>query len=229
MGETVEIPLFPLGTVLFPRQVLPLHIFEERYKLMIGECIDRQRPFGIVAIKQGREVGGGAVPFEVGTTANIVDVQPFPDGRLNLRCLGHRPFRINRMTQETPYMRCEVEFLEYGVGVTEGIQGLADQVREQFRAHLDILADISERQKLELDLALDPETLSYLVGTILAVNMAEKQKLLEVSQANERLKLEAGLLARENRTLQTFLYLREQSKKKAPPDQGSLSGRISPN
>lgn len=229
MGEVLEIPLFPLGTVLFPRQVLPLHIFEERYKLMIGECLDQKLSFGVVCIKQGREVGGGAVPFEVGTTARIVDAQPFPDGRMNLRCLGHRPFRITRVVQEQPYMRADVEFLDHSVDPQEGLQSVSTQVREQFKAHLEILALLSERQKPEIDLELDPESLSYLVGTILAVNMGEKQKLLEVTEASARLKLEAGLLARENRTLQTFIYLREQSKRRGPPDQGSLSGRISPN
>ena len=75
MGILQNIPLFPLGTVLFPKQYLPLHIFEDRYKQMIGECLRDQSQFGVVLIRAGREAGGPAIPFETGTTARIVDME----------------------------------------------------------------------------------------------------------------------------------------------------------
>ena len=68
----LELPIFPLGTVLFPGMPLPLHIFEERYKRMIGRCLDGDRAFGVTLLKSGREVGGPAIPHEVGTIARIV-------------------------------------------------------------------------------------------------------------------------------------------------------------
>ena len=66
-----DLPLFPLNTVLFPGMVLPLHIFEERYKLMINHCLEEERPFGVLLIREGKEVGSGAVPYQVGTTTMI--------------------------------------------------------------------------------------------------------------------------------------------------------------
>src|SRR6476646_8248404 len=75
-----EIPLFPLSTVLFPGGTLPLHIFEERYKLMISECMERQAPFEVALIKSGSEVGGPAEPHGVGTTARISRVQELEGG-----------------------------------------------------------------------------------------------------------------------------------------------------
>ena len=109
MSEPADTPLFPLGVVLFPTQPLPLRIFEERYKLMISECLEQNAGFGVVLIKQGREVGGPAAPFEVGTMAKIIDAQRFPDGRYNLQTVGETPFRLRRVTQMRPYMRGEIE------------------------------------------------------------------------------------------------------------------------
>src|SRR5205814_5524803 len=84
--------LFPLNTVLFPGMPLPLHIFEERYKLMIGRCLEEERPFGVVLIQSGPEVGGTAVPHRVGTTAHIAAVRRLDDGRMNLIAIGQERF-----------------------------------------------------------------------------------------------------------------------------------------
>ena len=72
--DLLQLSLFPLNVVLFPGMPMPLHIFEERYKAMIGECVDREEPFGIILIKEGQEVGEPAEPVKVGTTARIVQV-----------------------------------------------------------------------------------------------------------------------------------------------------------
>ena len=228
MENVAEIPLFPLGTVLFPNQLLPLHVFEERYKLMIAECLRDDLPFGVVLIKQGREVGYGAVPFAIGTTARIAEVQRLDQGRMNLRCIGQRPFRMVETLQERPYMRCRIQYLDHRLGAEEEMGALVDSVKERFEQHLDILSRLSDRERVKLDLDLDPQALSYLVGSILAVQMPEKQALLEEPLARERLQREAALLARENSTLQTFIYLRAQQKQD-PPGPGDLQRRISSN
>ena len=90
----MELPLFPLNSVLFPGATLPLHIFEERYKLMIGRCLQSGSPFGVLLIRSGNEVGEATEPFEVGTTARIVRVQHLDEGRMNLVCLGEQRFRL---------------------------------------------------------------------------------------------------------------------------------------
>lgn len=231
MSEPADTPLFPLGVVLFPTQPLPLRIFEERYKLMISECLEQNAGFGVVLIKQGREVGGPASPFEIGTMAKIVDAQRFPDGRYNLQTVGETPFRLRRVTQMRPYMRGEIEPLEHVAESGEGMAPLMETVRQRFAAHIDVLKAIYGGEPPPLDLSTDdPERLSYIVANILAVRMAEKQTLLEEPSALERLKREAAMLARENKALQAMLYLRQQGK--GGPEsggQGGLSDRISPN
>ncbi|MEE9285545.1 MAG: LON peptidase substrate-binding domain-containing protein [Dehalococcoidia bacterium] len=228
MSESRDIPLFPLGTVLFPHQLLPLRIFEERYKLMIGECLRDQTSFGVVLIKDGREVGGLAVPHEIGTMARIVDAQRLEQGRINLKAIGERTFRLVRVTQQQPYMRAEVEFLDQREEESPGLDVVIASVKEHFSTHLDILSQLSDRKRVELNLDLDAESLSYLVAGVLAIENLEKQQLLEVARTDDRLQRELSFLNRENRTLQTFLYLRKRARE-APPDQTSLANRISPN
>ena len=91
----LDLPLFPLNTVLFPGMPLSLHIFEDRYKRMIGECIDSGNPFGVVLIKRGQEANGPlAEPHEIGCTARIIEVEPLSEGRMNIVVLGQKRFRI---------------------------------------------------------------------------------------------------------------------------------------
>src|SRR2546423_2082962 len=108
----MDLALFPLQTVLFPGMKLPLHIFEERYKLMVRECIDEQAPFGVVLIHTGEEVGEAPVPHNVGTTAKITDVETLDEGRMNLLTIGVERFRIIAVTTTSPYLRGEVELVE---------------------------------------------------------------------------------------------------------------------
>src|SRR3954466_6437378 len=92
-----ELPLFPLNTVLFPGMPLNLHIFEERYKLMIGRCIEANQPFGAVLIKRGSEVSGlgkAAEPFSIGCTVQITQVQSLGAGRMNISVVGKERFQI---------------------------------------------------------------------------------------------------------------------------------------
>ena len=227
MSEAADLPLFPLGMVLFPKQFLPLHVFEERYKLMIGECMRDKSAFGVVLIKEGREVGEPAAPFSIGTTAQIVDMQPLGQGRMGLRTVGEQPFRILEITQKQPYMRALVKFLEHGPGEGSDIDSLAHAVREQFSMHLDILASLSDKDRPDLDLNIDPESLSYLVASVMSIEMPEKQQLLELRGVFERLRKEATILTRENRALQTFVYL--QGRRHDQPDQADFTPRFSPN
>ena len=228
MGETFELPLFPLGTVLFPNQALPLNVFEERYKLMIDECLKGTRTFGVVLIKQGTEVGGPAVPFQIGTTARIVGMQPLSQGRMEVQALGQQPFRILQLLQTEPYLKATVEMLAHERGDDQGLNGLATKVRDHFTAHLSILASLTEHQTPKPDLDMDPEQLSYVVASAMAVDLQEKQRLLELSIAEDRLKAELSMLVRENRALQAFIYLRDQTKND-PPQQDSYPWRHSRN
>src|SRR5690606_23479022 len=99
-----ELPLFPLNTVLFPGMPLRLHIFEERYKQMIGYCYTTGGPFGVTLIRQGQEVGGYAEPFLVGCTALITEIDPLDDGRMNIVAVGHERFQIRSLKHDMPYL-----------------------------------------------------------------------------------------------------------------------------
>ncbi len=228
MSDLRDIPLFPLGTVLFPKQLLPLRIFEERYKLMINECLRDQTSFGVVLIKAGREVGGPVVPHEVGTTARIAQAQHLEEGRISLQAIGEQTFRLARITQQRPYMRGEIEFLDSRAGDEVELEDVISSVKQQFSAHLDILSQMSERQRVDLNLDLDPESLSYLVASVLAIENPEKQQLLEIERTDLRLQRELGILGRENSTLQTFLYLKKRGQEQ-PSDENPLLRRISNN
>jgi len=81
MGERQAMAMFPLGMVLLPTMVVPIHVFEPRYRKMAGDCLAGDREFGVVLIERGSEVGGGDVRTDVGTVARIIEAQEFPDGR----------------------------------------------------------------------------------------------------------------------------------------------------
>src|SRR2546421_4823703 len=107
MPETL--PLFPLGEVLFPGMMLPLHIFEPRYRLMIRRCVSEKIPFGVVLITRGQEVGPGAEFFNVGTTARITRVQRADDGRLYIASVGESRFRVLQTNNDQPYLQGQIE------------------------------------------------------------------------------------------------------------------------
>src|SRR6516225_798950 len=111
--ELMEIPLFPLpNLVLFPNILVPLHIFEDRYKLMINGCIDRQEVFGLVLLRGGAEQESEEAIHRVGMAIRITEVERLPDGRMNIMCEGEKRFRIHRFIQRTPFWKGSVQFFE---------------------------------------------------------------------------------------------------------------------
>jgi Lon protease-like protein len=125
----MNLPLFPLNTVLFPGAELPLHIFEPRYRQMIGQCIEQEAPFGVVLIRSGPEVGGIAEPHRVGVTARITRVERLPDGRMNIVGIGQDRFRILDTSTALPYLTGEVELLGDIDGESEAAHAEAERVR----------------------------------------------------------------------------------------------------
>lgn len=102
MEETPDwLPLFPLGTVLFPEGVLPIRVFEPRYLRLVGECLRQDQPFGICAIARGQEVGQAAQPRQVGTAARIMEWDQGDDGMLQIVAMGERRFRIRSSKADT--------------------------------------------------------------------------------------------------------------------------------
>ena len=175
MPELVErFRLFPLGLVLLPSEVVPLHIFEERYKLMIGECIDEDEEFGIVWMSDDglRDVGCAAAVDEV--------IERMEDGRLNVLVRGTRPFRLERRRDDLPYPAGDVEPLEDVDDDASDEE--ADTARERY-------ADLVERAT---DHRPDPEEVAGMDAFGMAATIdfrpEDKQELLELRSECERLR-----------------------------------------
>ena len=186
-----ELPLFPLQTVLFPGMRLPLHIFEERYKLMIGTCMVTDQTFGVSLIRSGTEVGGPAEVYRLGTTARILQIDRLEEGRMNLVAVGVDRFRIIERYDDQPYARGRVELLpDRARPVAEGLPA---RVTALYRRFL-LGQGLSEERLGALRLPDDPLALSYLVAATLRADVRQRQKLLETDSAATRLRLELALL-----------------------------------
>lgn len=197
--DLIELPLFPLNVVLFPGMVLPLHIFEERYKAMIGDCIERGEPFGVVLIKDGPEVGGPAEPFTIGTSAKITTVDRLEDGRMNLLAQGELRFETTGITQQVPHMVGQVRYLEEQPG--EDQPALMAEVGEQYTTFLRNLSSLTGGWTANAEIPQDTITLAYGVASNLDLPRHIRQELLELGTAVQRLERLLPLLKRGNEVL----------------------------
>lgn len=208
--ETMELPLFPLNLVLFPGMVLPLHIFEMRYREMIKHCVDEKQPFGVVLIEKGQEVGKAAVPHMIGTAARITRVERQDDGCLNITAIGTERFRIKQLHHTHSYLTGTVEHYPVINASTKMASELAHSIRPRIMQYVELLAKASNTQ-LQLDrLPEDPMTLAFLVGIALQVNNETKQKLLTLPGIPEMLAREQHLLSIETLLLQHMIDTQSQ-------------------
>jgi Lon protease-like protein len=169
------IPLFPLDVVLFPGTPLPLHIFEPRYKEMIGECLAQHRYFGVVrAVEQGLA--------EVGCTAEIVTVvKEYPDGRLDLVTEGRKRFELLGVNQERSFLQAEVLLIEDEPGTPS-----KEETSRAIQLHSELLAVAGARQDLS---AADASALSFYLAGSLPLDLDFKQKLLALRSEPARVSL----------------------------------------
>jgi Lon protease-like protein len=200
---TERLPLFPLGTVLFPGLVLPLHLFEERYRRLVRDLLERPEPrrLGVVGIELGHEVGDttGLRLAEVGCVAEVHGVNGRPDGRYDIVTVGADRFRIKELDRALPYLRGEVEFLPEEPGPDPG--PVAHRVRLLFQLYRHRLAAAGAEVAEPVELPEDPVRLSYLIAAAVVLDGHDKQRLLEAEDAALRLRAEHDLLVRENRLL----------------------------
>ena len=196
-----RLSLFPLDTVLFPKQVLPLHIFEERYKTMIGRCIEEGAPFGVVLIRSGKQVGGDAVPHDVGTTARIARVQRLPDGKINLITLGRDRFRVLSLDRSEPFLTGDVEYLVSEAAEGGAVPREADRVAALFAEQFRLVMAVSNQWTRELNLPGEADALADFVAAQIDVPADVKQELLETLSVLDRLRRESELLGELIRTL----------------------------
>lgn len=205
MAETL--PIFPLGTVMFPGVILPLHIFEDRYRELVRSLValpeGRARRFGVVGIRHGHEVGGDETPvtYEVGCAAQLRRVQRHDDGRYDIVSVGTDRFRLLEIAEaDTPYLTGVVEWLPEEPEPEPEAALLAESVLDRFRSYVDAIAALrgGEGDLGDLgDLPDDPATVSWLVASAALLTMADRQELLETVGVELRLRAEAVLLRRE--------------------------------
>lgn len=188
--------MFPLGSVLFPYGLLPLHVFEARYRQMIEECLAGSNEFGVVLIERGSEVGGGDVRFGVGTMARIVRVTRFEDGRYALLAAGTDRVRVRAWFDDDPYPRADVERLaEEPTSVADSV---LDDVRRRLQRVLALRAELGDPTAgVDVSLAEDPVRASFEAAALATVNPLDGQRLLELDDAAARLARVAELLAEE--------------------------------
>lgn len=210
------IPLFPLSDVLFPGMMLPLHIFEPRYRIMIKRCVDGQLPFGVVLISQGSEVGSGAEFFPVGTTARITRVQQIEDGRMLIATVGERRFRVLQTIEDEPYLQGQVEMIPEKPGAGEELASLSSEGLRLLAQYLTLFTGSSELGENLSDKDFSPQRLSYTIGSILQVNRQQKQSILEMATTSSRLKHEVELLENEIRQLKLLGQSQTQDVASAP-------------
>jgi uncharacterized protein len=189
--------MFPLGTVLFPHALLPLHVFEARYRLMTERVLRGDGEFGVVLIERGSEVGGGDVRFDVGTVARVVRAQQLADGGYALATVGTRRLRVVRWLADDPYPQAEVVDLE---SPGAGSASASSDLRVRARA-LNALGDVCGLYRLaEVDIpdlpviADDPEQASYEMAALAPIGPLDAQRVLETPNASDRLALIAELL-----------------------------------
>ncbi|HEV2248953.1 MAG TPA: LON peptidase substrate-binding domain-containing protein [Candidatus Limnocylindria bacterium] len=219
MAETRPLPLFPLGSVLFPGMLLPLHIFEPRYRLLLQRVVQNDEPFGIVLIKAGPEVGGPAEPHRIGTTARVVGSTPLPGGRSFIIVRGERRFEIGSIDADSePYRVATVRYLDEDDGADAA--ALADIAADSFGQYLTGIMSTSNDARTEVPLAElrdgTPAEVAYRIAGGLGIDAAERQRLLETERTAPRLEAIIGLLGREN-TLLKELLLRLRARGEAPP------------
>ena len=203
------LPLFPLGTVLFPGALMPLHIFEPRYRLLIRRCSERHRPFGVVLIRNGSEVGGSAEPYEVGTEAKIVAESLLPNGSSYIVTRGERRFAVESLIADAePYLVGRVRYLDEPEG--DRATDRANVAREALGAYLLAVVAVTEDSRGERVLADElrdapPSDLAYRIAGSLAVDAPQQQALLELETASARLEEETRILNRETELLRDLL------------------------
>jgi ATP-dependent Lon protease len=188
MSDESIIPLFPLGVVLMPNHILPLHIFEQRYREMVAWCLENEEVFGIVYYD-------GSQTKEVGCTARIIEVlKRYEDGRMDILTQGERRFRIETILQEKDYLEAEVSYFD------DTEQETDESLEELVHRGVEIFKEVSNLSGYERDFdfleRLGLEDLTFILASSEGFLPMEKQALLEMTSMGERLRKSVEALDR---------------------------------
>lgn len=192
-----QIPLFPLGTVLFPGMPMPLQIFEPRYRLMMDEHGADQLPFGVALVQSARGPQSNLPSHDIGTAASLANRHQRPDGRWDIVAKGERRFRIIELDDSRPYATVTVEWLEEELGDPTEADALLRIVGSQFHRYAGGIARLTKRRFGDMTIPEDPIRASYDLASRLPLHTWERQRLLQAKTAVERLSEVSYLVERE--------------------------------
>lgn len=200
--EEKTLPLFPLNLVLFPGDMLPLHIFEPRYRDMVKFCLRNESSIGIVMIKDGDEVGENATPCKIGTAVDLIEVDRFPDGRMNIMTSGHSRFEILDVDDELPYLVGRVRMLDsLDAEPDTSLEEIAKETREVYLEYETLSSLLMFGWLPPENTPQHPQQLAYQIGTRLRISHEDKQDLLEIQSFDELLRREVDILISLNRQI----------------------------
>ena len=183
-----SLPMFPLGTVLMPNMVLPLHIFEPRYRTMFHDLMEGDREFGVVQIARGSETGGGDVRHDVGTIARVLQAEELEDGRWVAVTVGTRRIRITEWYPDDPYPQARVEELAED-GVDDGVRSVRDELVPRVRRLLALRSELGdETVPSTFEIARDDAVACWQLLVLTPLGGHDAQRLLETDGWDERLK-----------------------------------------
>ncbi|MCQ3808995.1 MAG: LON peptidase substrate-binding domain-containing protein [Acidimicrobiia bacterium] len=199
MTDTATMAMFPLGMVLLPTMVVPIHVFEPRYRQMTKDCLDSDREFAVVLIERGSEVGGGDTRTHAGTVARIIEAQEFPDGRWGLVAGGIRRIRVSRWLEDDPYPRAEVQDWPDAEQSEEDLDYVAVQLPPTTTVWRRVLALQSELgapgPPAAFELSDDPAAAVWQLAALSPLGPLDRQRLLTAEGTAHRLGLLAEFLA----------------------------------
>lgn len=197
MSEPVELPMFPLGSVLLPSTLLSLHIFEDRYRALARHCMAGDRRLGVVLIERGSEVGGGDVRFDVGTRAVIADAVELDDGRWILILAGEDRIRVRRWLPDDPYPRAEVVVCDDDPAGPEAL-GRRDDLERVLRLVLTQKAELGEGAATgPAEISPDPAVATWQAVGMAPLGPLDAQRVLGTDGVAARLEMVVALLEDE--------------------------------
>jgi len=212
----MDMPLFPLHVVLFPGSAMPLHVFEQRYRTMMETVLSGDRRFGVLAIRRGREVGGYADTFRIGTVAVVEQIQRAPDGSMAIIVTGHERFALDVRLPDDPYPNGEVTLLEEPLG--EQPSRALPSARAAVNRYLSVMAKVHGDDVVAPALPTDLVPASFTLASALSLDLPERQRLLETNDVAERLAMVTDVAKREAMLLEVV-----------GPSVGRPTDAVSPN
>lgn len=207
---TEQLPMFPLNTVVFPGVTVPLHVFEDRYRALVHHLLtisDRaERLFGIVAIREGYEVGshGAQSVHRVGCLMQLTSIEPHADGRFDIEVVGRQRIRLEAMDTSGPFLVGTVERIEDDFDESEDAVRQADRTLASFEVYRERLSELRGVDVLDGEFTHDPTYLSYGLAATCLLTLRERQALLECDSAKERLVMLRHALGEEMRAMRAI-------------------------